>query len=73
VVDIRDKEMNLDSESNSKNIYKRQIVDADPTVIVATAIIKQEEPTYPEEGEHLFNSNMWVKGTPLHFIVDSRS
>jgi hypothetical protein len=31
------------------------------------------EPTYPEEGERLFHSHMWVKGTPLHFIVDSGS
>jgi hypothetical protein len=27
----------------------------------------------PEEGEHLFHSQMWVKGAPLHFIVDSGS
>jgi hypothetical protein len=24
-----------------------------------------------EEGEHLFHSQMWVKGTPLHFIIDN--
>jgi hypothetical protein len=35
--------------------------------------IQLEEPTDPEEGEHLFHSQMWVKGTPLHFIVDSGS
>jgi hypothetical protein len=35
--------------------------------------IQLEEPTDPKEGEHLFHSQMWVKGTPLHFIVDSRS
>jgi hypothetical protein len=29
------------------------------------------EPNEPEEGECLFHSQMWVKGTPLHFIVDS--
>jgi hypothetical protein len=34
---------------------------------------KLTEPTDPEEGEHLFHSQMWVKGTPLHFIVDSGS
>jgi hypothetical protein len=38
-----------------------------------TATIQPEEPTDPQEGEHLFNSQMWVKGTPLHFIVDSES
>jgi hypothetical protein len=73
VVDIKDKEPNLDSESDSENTDKRQIIDADPTAIVATTTIQLEEPIDPEEGEHLFHSQMWVKGTPLHFIVDSGS
>jgi hypothetical protein len=73
VAEIKDKEMNPDSESDSENTGKRQIIDADPTAIVATATIQPEEPTDPEEGEHLFHSQMWVKGTPLHFIVDSGS
>jgi hypothetical protein len=64
---------NPDSESDYENTGKGQIIDADPTAIVATATIQPEEPTDPEEGEHLFHSQMWVKGTPLHFIVDSRS
>jgi hypothetical protein len=33
--------------------------------------IQLEEPEDPEEGECLFHSQMWVKGTPLHFIFDS--
>jgi hypothetical protein len=73
VVEIKDKEPNPDSESDSENIGKRQIIDTDPTAIVATAAIQPEEPMDPEEGEHLFHSQMWVKGTPLHFIVDSGS
>jgi hypothetical protein len=52
---------------------KRQIIDANPTVIIVTTTIQTEEPTDLEEGEHPFHSKMWVKGTPLHFIVDSRS
>jgi hypothetical protein len=71
VVEIKDKESNLDSES--ENTGKGQIINAYPTVIVATATIQPKEPTDPEEGEHLFHSQMWVKGTPLHFIVDSGS
>jgi hypothetical protein len=63
----------LDSKSDSKNTDRRQIINTDPTAIVRTTIIQPEEPTDPEEGEHLFHSQMWVKGTPLHFIVDSRS
>jgi hypothetical protein len=73
VAEIKDKEPNLDSKSDSENNGKRQIIDADPTAIVTTAAIQPEEPTDPEEGEHLFHSQMWVKGTPLHFIVDSGS
>jgi hypothetical protein len=52
---------------------KRQIIDANPIVIIVTTKIQTEEPTDLEEGEHLFHSKMWVKGIPLHFIVDSRS
>jgi hypothetical protein len=71
--EIKDKEPNLDSESDSENNGERQIIDADPTAIVATATIQQEEPIDSKEGDHLFHSQMWVKGTPLHFIVDRRS
>jgi hypothetical protein len=73
VAEIKDKESNPDSESDSENTGRRQIIDADPTAIVTTTTIQPEEPTDPEEGEHLFHSQMWVKGTPLHFIVDSGS
>jgi hypothetical protein len=73
VAEIKDKEPNPDSESDYENTGKGQIIDADPTAIVATTTIQPEEPTDPEEGEHLFHSQMWVKGTLLHFIVDSGS
>jgi hypothetical protein len=69
VVEIKDKESNLDLESNSENTCRRQIINANPTVIIATAIIQPKEPADPEEGEHPFHSQMWMKGTPLHFIV----
>jgi hypothetical protein len=72
VAEIKDKELNPDSECDSKNTGKGKIIDTDPTAIVATVAIQTKEPTYPEEGESLFHSHMWVKGTPLHFIVDSK-
>jgi hypothetical protein len=51
VVEIKEKESKTeDSENNGR----RQIIDADPTAIVVTATIQPEEPTDPEEGEHLF-------------------
>jgi hypothetical protein len=73
VVEIKDKESNPDSKFDSENTGKGQIIDADRTAIVVTATIQPEEPTDPEEGEFLFHSQMWVKGTPLHFIIDSGS
>ena len=72
MIEIKEKYLNPDSESNSKNNGRIQIIDADPTYTVATTIIQPEEPVDPEEGEHLFHSQMWVKGTPLDFIVVSR-
>jgi hypothetical protein len=35
-----------------------------------TTRIQPEEPEDIEEGEYLFHSRMWVKGTPLHLIFD---
>jgi hypothetical protein len=55
VVEIKDKEPNPDSESDLDNTDRRQIIDKDPTAIFATATIQPEEPTDPEEGEHLFH------------------
>lgn len=38
-----------------------------------TTKIQPKEPKKLDEGKCLFHSQMWVKGTPLHFIVDSKS
>jgi hypothetical protein len=73
VAEVKDMEPNPDSESDPENIENRQIIDADPTATVTTTTIQLEEPVDPEEGECLFHSQMWVKGTPLHFIVDNDS
>ena len=73
MAEIKDKEPNLDSESESENIGKGQIIDADPTAIVTTSTIEPEEPTDPKEGERIFHSQMWVKGTLMDFIVDRGS
>jgi hypothetical protein len=63
--------MNPDLESDLENIETRQIINADPTATIATTIIQSEELVDTEEGERLFHSQMWVKGTVLHFIVDN--
>jgi hypothetical protein len=71
VADIKDKELNPNLEFDSENTHKRQIIDVDRTAIVATTSIQTKETIDPEEEESLFYSYMWVKVTPLHFIVDN--
>jgi hypothetical protein len=46
------------------------IIDVEPSAIIATTKLYPSESDEPKEGERLFHSQMWVKGTPLHFIVD---
>jgi len=60
-------------EPDKGNDKGKQIIDADPSAIVATTKIQKEGPEDPEEGERLFQSQMWVKGSPLQFLVDSGS
>jgi hypothetical protein len=61
------------SNSDSDLDKGKHIIDAEPSATVATTKVQPNEPEESEEGEHLFHSQMWVKGAPLHFIVDSRS
>jgi hypothetical protein len=55
VVEIKENDLNPDSESNSENNGRRQIMDANPTAIVSTTTIQPEAPEYPEEGECLIH------------------
>ena len=62
-----------ESEPDKGNEKGKQIIDAKPNAIVSTTNIHKEEPEDLEEEECLFHSQMWVKGSPLQFIVDNRS
>jgi hypothetical protein len=73
VIGGRYQNLNPHSESNSENTGRKEIIDASPTASVVTKTIQPKEPTDPKDGERLFRSQMWVKGTPLHFISDSGS
>jgi hypothetical protein len=61
--------LDVDSESDSEPKKGKKIIDAEPNVTIATTKVHPEEPEEIEEGERLFHSQMWVKGTPLHFII----
>jgi hypothetical protein len=71
VVKLKDKEWNPDLDPDSKNNKRRHIIDAEPIATISTTKIQPKEDL--EEGESLFHSQMWVKGTPLHFIFYSGS
>jgi hypothetical protein len=64
-------EVNSDSESNPEG--GKKIIDVEPNATVATTKVGLRKIEEPEEGEHLFNSQMWVKGAPIHFIVKNDS
>jgi hypothetical protein len=50
-----------------------KIIDAKPSATITTIKIKLDELKDIEEGKYLFHSQMWVKGTPVHFILDNES
>ena len=64
---------NSESEPDKGNDRGKQIINTEPNATIATMKIQKEEPKDPEEEEHLFHSKMWVKGSPLQFIIDSRN
>jgi hypothetical protein len=73
VAELKASESEEDSDSESNLESGKWIIDVEPSATVATTKVQPSEPEEPEEGECLFHSQMWVKGTPLHFIVDSDS
>jgi hypothetical protein len=73
VAEVKASESDVDSDSEPEPERGRWIIDVEPSATVATTKLQPGEPDEPEEGECLFHSQMWVKGTPLHFIVDSGS
>jgi hypothetical protein len=73
VAEVKASESDADFDSESEPERGRWIIDVEPSATIATTKLQHGEPDEPEEGEHLFHSQMWVKGTLLHFIVDSGS
>ena len=73
MVELKASESKVDSDSESNLEGGKQIIDDEPNATVATTKFCPSELEELEEGECLFHSYMWVKGAPLHFIVDSES
>jgi hypothetical protein len=73
VAEVKASDSDAGSNSESELERGRRIIDVEPNATVSTTKLQPGEPNEPEEGECLFHSQMWVKGTPLHFIIDSDS
>jgi hypothetical protein len=73
VAEVKAFELDVGSDTESEPERGRQIINMEPSATVATTKLQHDEPDEPEEGERLFHSQMWVKGTPLHLIVHSGS
>jgi hypothetical protein len=71
VVEVKAFESNVGSDYDSEPEKGRQIIETEPIATISTTKVQLDEPDEPEEGEHLFHSQMWVKGTPLHIIFDN--
>jgi hypothetical protein len=68
---MKSPELDSDIDFETKSEKGKRIIDAESNATVATTQIQSVEPEDSVEGEHLFHSQMWVKGTSLHFIVDN--
>jgi hypothetical protein len=73
VAEVKASESDVDYDSEPEPERGIWIIDVEPSATIATTKLQPGEPDEPEEGECLFHSQMWVKGTPLHFIIDSGS
>jgi hypothetical protein len=56
VSEVKASESNADSDSEAEPERGRQIIDAEPSAIVATTKLQPGEPDETEEGERLFHS-----------------
>ena len=73
MVEVKASKSVAGSEYDSELERERQIIDTEPSATISTTKLQPGELDKLEEGEHLFHSQMWVNGTPLHFIINSGS
>jgi len=73
VVELKASKSEADSEYESNPESGKWIINAKPNATIPTIKFQPNKPKELDEGEHLFHSQMWVKGNLLHFIFDSDS
>ena len=71
VAQLRALKLDLESDFDSKMDKGKKMINAEPSATIATTQRQPEDVEDPEKSELLFHLKMWVKGVPLHFIVDN--
>jgi hypothetical protein len=71
VAEVKAPKSDAGSDSDLELERGGRIIDVEPSSTVSMTNLHLDEPNKPEEGECLLHSQMWVKRTPLHFIIDS--
>jgi hypothetical protein len=69
--EVKEFESYVGSKSELEIEKWKWIIDVEPGAIVSTINVQPDASDEPKEGECLFDSQTWVKGTLLHFIIDS--
>jgi hypothetical protein len=73
VAELKASELEADSNSESNPEGGKWIIDVETSATITTTKFLPSEPKEPEEGEHIFHSQMWGKGAIIHFIVENSS
>jgi hypothetical protein len=73
VAELKASESEEDSNSESNIEGGKYIIDSETSATFTTTKFHPRKPYELEEEEHLFHSQIWVKGAPLHFIVNNSS
>jgi hypothetical protein len=73
LVELKEKELDPESYSYSDMEKGNHIINVESIATISTTNIQPDKSEEIEEGDHLFHSQMWVKGNPLHYIVENGS
>ena len=73
MADLKDFESEGDSNFESKPEGGKNIIDAEQSATITTTKVRPSKLEELEEGECLFHSQMWVKVSMIHFIIDRGS
>jgi hypothetical protein len=65
MAEVKASESDVGFYSDSEPERGRWIIEAETSATISTTKLQPDEPDEPKEGECLFHSQMWVKGTPF--------